>query len=98
MSGGNDAGRGAVRPFFSQDIFSVKAATSQGVTVIFKEDQNRLVHKNGVTFDIQVYDRLVYLSTVTDDVDQYHGCYDVQTWHEILGHCNYEDVLKSQRR
>lgn len=21
-------------------------------------------------------------------------CYDLQTWHEILGHCNYDDVLK----
>ncbi|RCU34834.1 hypothetical protein DVA81_18695, partial [Acinetobacter baumannii] len=39
-------------PSFSQDIFSVKAATAQGATVIFKEGQNRLIHKNGTTIDI----------------------------------------------
>ncbi|XP_051793461.1 prolyl 4-hydroxylase subunit alpha-2 isoform X11 [Acanthochromis polyacanthus] len=36
-------------PSFSQDIFSVKAATAQGATVIFKEGQNRLIHKNDST-------------------------------------------------
>ncbi len=42
-----------------------------------------------------MYDRLFYLNTVTDDeVDECHGCYDIQTWHEILGQCNYGDVLK----
>lgn len=81
-------------PSFPQDVFSVKLATAQGATVIFKEGQNKLVHKNGTTFDIQVCDRLFYLSTVTDDFDGCHGCYNIQTWHKILGHCNYEDVLK----
>ncbi|RXN38177.1 myosin heavy fast skeletal muscle-like protein [Labeo rohita] len=33
-------------PSFSQDIFSVKAAIAHGATVIFKEGQNRLIHKN----------------------------------------------------
>lgn len=82
-------------PSFPQDIFSVKAATSKGATVIFKEGQNKLIHKNGTTFDINVYDRLFYLNTINEgNVDECHGCYDVKTWHEILGHCNYEDVLK----
>lgn len=22
-------------------------------------------------------------------------CYDIQTWHEILGHCNYDDVSEN---
>ena len=46
-----------------------------------------------------MYDRLYYLNTVNEenvDVDECHGCFDVKTWHEILGHCNYEDVLKLQ--
>ncbi|XP_041859025.1 cytochrome P450 2K6-like [Melanotaenia boesemani] len=34
-------------PSFSQDIFSVKAATSKGATIIFKEGQNQLIHRNG---------------------------------------------------
>jgi len=38
-------------PLFSQDIFYVKAAITHRVTVIFKEGQNRLIHKNGTTFD-----------------------------------------------
>ncbi|XP_035986711.1 uncharacterized protein LOC118560093 [Fundulus heteroclitus] len=32
---------------FSQDILLVKAATAQGATVIFKDGQIRLIHKNG---------------------------------------------------
>lgn len=47
-------------PSFPQDIFSVKAATSQGAKVIFKEGRNRLVHKNGVTFDIMYMITICY--------------------------------------
>lgn len=57
-------------PSFSQDIFSVKAAIAHGATVIFKEGQNRLIHKNGTTFDIHMYDRLFYLSTVINEIDE----------------------------
>lgn len=81
-------------PSFSQDIFSIKAATAQGATVIFKEGQNRLIHKNGTIFDINTQDRMFYLSTLESDTDQCSVCYDVQTWHKILGYCNYDDVLK----
>ena len=85
-------------PSFPQDIFSVNAATSKGATVIFKKGQNKLIHQSGTTFNIKVHDRLFYLSTVDEiaNVDEYHGCFDIKTWHEILGHCNYEDVLKLQ--
>ncbi len=31
-----------------------------------------------------------------EDSDSCNGCYDIQTWHEILGHCNYDDVSKLQ--
>ena len=42
-----------------------------------------------------------YLHTVNDDDDdcdddQCKGCHDIQTWHEILGHCNYKDIQKLQ--
>src|SRR4029434_1046951 len=30
------------------------------------------------------------------DVDQCKVCHDMHTWHEILGHCNYEDVKRLQ--
>lgn len=29
--------------------------------------------------------------------DKCHTCHDMQSWHEILGHCKYEDVLKLQK-
>lgn len=35
-------------------------------------------------------------STANDEGndDQCNGCFDLQTWHEILGHCNHDDVQK----
>lgn len=57
-------------PSFSQDIFSVKAATAHGKAVIFKEGQNRLIHKNGTAFDSHTCDRLFYLRTDTNKVDE----------------------------
>lgn len=81
-------------PSFPQDIFSVKAATASGAMVIFREGCNQLTHKDGAMFDIKMYNRLYCLNTVSNEKDDgCHGCYDIQTWHEILGH-NYEDVSK----
>lgn len=82
-------------PSYPQDIFSVKAATASDATVIFKKGEDILIHRNGTKFHI--HNRLYYLHTVDNDVkcdDQVKGCLDLQTWHEVLGHCNYEDVLK----
>ena len=28
----------------------------------------------------------------TEDLCQ--GCYDIHTWHKILGHCNYDNIVK----
>lgn len=84
-------------PSYPQDIFSVKAATASDATVIFKKGEDILIHRNGTKFHIHVHNRLYYLHTVDNDVkcdDQVKGCLDLQTWHEVLGHCNYEDVLK----
>ncbi|XP_066542004.1 uncharacterized protein [Hoplias malabaricus] len=83
-------------PSYPQDIFSVKAATSSGATVIFKQGKNTLQHRDGTKFSIYEYNRLYYLQTVDKCDDQCNGCYDMQTWHEILGHCNYDDIQKLQ--
>ena len=44
--------------------------------------------------------RSYYLDTVSDEseegCDSCNGCFDIQTWHEILGHCNYDDVSRLQ--
>lgn len=48
---------------------------------------------------MDVYGRLYYLSTVEDENtdDVCNGCHDIQTWHRILGHCNFEDVSKLEK-
>lgn len=85
-------------PSYPQDIFSVKSATPNGATVIFKQGRDILKHKDGTIFHIHDCNRLYYLHTVGDecDDDKRKGSYDMQTWHEILGHCNYDDVQKLQ--
>ncbi|XP_071321086.1 uncharacterized protein [Trachinotus anak] len=47
-------------PSFSQDIFSVTAATASGAAAIFKEGKNR----DGTRFHVHLQDRLFYLHTV----------------------------------
>ena len=85
-------------PSFPQNIFSVKAATANGAEVRFKDGNDWLVHKDGTKFKMDVYGRLYYLSTVEDEnVDEVYGCHDIQTWHRILGHCNFEDVAKLEK-
>ena len=72
-------------PSYPQDIFSVKSASTSGATVTFKQGTDTLLYKDGTRFEDD-----------DDDDDKFNTCHDMQTWHEILGHCNYEDVLKLQ--
>lgn len=83
-------------PSYPQSIFSVKAATTSGATVVFKEDKDVLITRGGTRFNIHVYGKLYYLHTESESNDKCNACHDIQTWHEILGHCNYDDVLKLQ--
>ena len=83
-------------PSYPQNIFSVKAATTSGATVVFKEGKDALMTRDGTRFNIHVYGKLYYLHTEGESNDKCNACHDIQTWHEILGHCNYDDVLKLQ--
>lgn len=83
-------------PSYPQNIFSVKSATSLGATVTFKQGQDMLTHKDGTNFNIHVYGKLYYLQTEVEGNDKCNTCHDIQAWHEILGHCNYEDVVRLQ--
>ena len=66
--------------------------------VRFKDGNDWLVHKDGTMFKMDVYGKLYYLSTVEDkNVDEVYGCRDIQTWHRILGHCNFDDVAKLEK-
>ena len=83
-------------PSFPQSIFSVQAATTKGVSVIFEPDHAELVYKDGTVFEIQKHGKLYYLD-VCDDImtsDSVNYACDLSSWHEILGHCNFDDVLK----
>ena len=74
----------------------MKAATASGATVVFKPGKDALIHKDGTRFDIHVYNRLYYLHTEGEISDKCSAFHDVKTWHEIQGHCNYDDVLQLQ--
>ena len=80
-------------PSYPQDVFPVKSATANGAAITFKKNKNELIHKNG--FNIFVHNWLYYLmSTNNKPEDSCQGCYDMNTWHRILGHCNYDDIRK----
>ena len=81
---------------YPHDIFSVKAATSNGVELKFQRIHNELVHKDGTTFTIEERRYLYYFNAVEQYDNTSHKVsvsHDVHTWHEILGHCNFEDVI-----
>ncbi|XP_070404427.1 uncharacterized protein [Nothobranchius furzeri] len=81
-------------PSYPQDIFSVKTATSNGATVFFKQGEDVLKCADGTRFPIIEHNRLYFLQTVSND--QCNASYDIQTWHEIMGHCNYDDLRRLQ--
>lgn len=82
-------------PTYPHDIFSVARATNGGATVTFKKGDSHMITKSGNNrFDFHESGNLFYLPTVQKNVDKCNMCHDMQTWHEILGHCNYEDVQK----
>ena len=72
----------------------------------FQEGRDELIHKDGTVFPIEVHERLYYLKMVNNkrcvtnavndmmSTDKVNLSCDVKTWHEILGRCNINDVLK----
>lgn len=94
-------------PSFPQNIFSVQAAAENGASVHFNPDSAELVDKGGAKFNIHKHGRLYYLHTCKaesdtkidphDVVDGVNYTSDLQDWHKILGHCNFEDVKKLER-
>ena len=77
-------------PSFNQDIFSVQAASENGASISFNPGEAVLRAGDGTQFEIQKNGRLYYLYSV-------RSCeHSLQTWDEILGHCNKNDTLKLQ--
>ena len=77
-------------PPFKQDIFSVQCATNQGSTVECKSNSAEQKCKNGV-FEIEKCGQLYFLNSAVSGKSAPHS---MQEWHEILGHCNMNDVMK----
>ncbi len=90
-------------PSYPQDIFSVKATTSDGAELRFGQNSGELILQDGNIIKIEEHGRLYYSNCLNcsvnnspSNVDQINLSYDVNTWHEILGHCNSEDLVKLQ--
>ena len=78
-------------PSYPQCIFSVQAATKKGAKLTFNGDSAELVNKDGVCFPVKQHGQLYYLCKASS----VSVCsYDISKWHQILGHCNQQDVLK----
>ena len=78
-------------PSFSQDILSVHAATQQGVSVSFSKECADLKTKNGTVFDIDKKGKLYFVNKMSSNNKMSRT---LKEWHEILGHCNKDDVIK----
>ena len=79
-------------PSFKKNIFSVQSATDLGSCVKFSYGSGELT-SNGTKFNIVKQGRLYYLNTVSSSKVAAHT---LQEWHNIMGHCNYRDVLNME--
>ena len=81
-------------PSYPQDIFSIKAATKQGAEVNLRPQDSQMC-KDGLAFPINEFNRLYYLETIEQqETHQVNLALDIHRWHQILGHCNFEDLCK----
>lgn len=88
-------------PTFPQNIFSVQTATEGGSSILFKPESAQLVYKDSTKFNIEKNGKLYYLPVYDQNNGEKnesvkYAC-DLKGWHEILGHCNYEDVMNVKR-
>lgn len=85
-------------PGYPQNLLSVDAAASKGARFNFQENNNKMILPDGTTCKMKVKDRLYYLAILTErDVsseDSWTVSFDLKTWHKIMGHCDYGDIIK----
>ena len=82
-------------PLIDRIYFLLRLPLSKGATVCFSSDDAKLVHPNGTEFKIEKSGKLYYLNRVVSSsmVKQNSKTKPLRDWHEILGHCNFKDVL-----
>ena len=78
-------------PTFKQDIISVKSVTRHGVKVIFGPDNSQMIAPNGTIFNIAQKGKLYYINSIKSSPCKEKS---LEEWHQIMGHCNENDVLK----
>ena len=76
-------------PSFSQNIFSVQAATDRGANIEFHPDSATLISRNTV-FNIKRQGQLYYLNMCNAG----KVSHSLKEWHAIMGHCNKQDILR----
>ena len=78
---------------YKQNIFSVHAATEKGASAEFSNNASSLTTKDGTKFEIKKRGQLYYFKKC--EVEQMKQAkHDLENWHQILGHCNIQDILK----
>ena len=83
-------------PSFAQNIFSVPAATGKGATIVFAENSAKLIQKdNSPSIDIHKERKLYFINSVQHSTKVSRT---LKQWHEVLGHCNIQDLLKLQEK
>ena len=81
-------------PTYPQCIFSVQVATKAGCKLNFHENKAELIAPDGNTvFPVQQHGRLYYLCKNTVESKRTET---LKTWHQILGHCNPDDVSQME--
>ena len=86
-------------PTFPQNIFSVQAATNKGASVSFQPDSAQL-SLNGKEFNIEKHGKLYFLPIIDNNAHTMVNSVQelgLQGWHEVLGHCNFDDVIHLER-
>ena len=78
-------------PSFKQDIFSVQAAVDHGAKVNFEQNSASLLCADGNKFNIKRNGKLYFLN----NVKLQRSC-SLYEWHNIMGHCNYDDIIKME--
>ena len=77
---------------FPTSLFSVRAATDNGAEVTFKKGAGKLISV-GTSFNFEREGQLYFLQ---NDRTVAGATKTLQEWHTILGHMNYDDILKLQ--
>ena len=84
-------------PTYPQNIFSVQSATKRGAKAIFHDTESKIIYKDGTVFELEKKGKLFYMKTFLypcDVDDSVYFTQDLQGWHETMGHCNIDDVIR----